>query len=56
MKQEEYMLLDQLDWMALCKSTSCKSCLGGGGKCEYEDYRDEWRSVMVRGNVKEEIC
>ena len=30
----------------------CKSCLGGGGKCEYEDYRDEWRSVMVRGKGK----
>ena len=30
----------------------CKSCLGGGGKCEYEDYRDEWRSVMVRGQGK----
>ena len=30
----------------------CKSCLGGGGKCEYEDYRDEWRSIMVRGKGK----
>ena len=30
----------------------CKSCLGSGGKCEYEDYRDEWRSVMVRGKGK----
>ena len=42
--------------MQVCNTDCCcKSCLGGGGKCEYEDYRDEWRSVMVRGKERRDL-